>query len=37
VYTCDGAVIYKHARIAWYALRNKGSPEENVVQDGDRV
>jgi len=31
------ACIYKHARIAWYALRNKGSPEENVVQDGDRV
>src|SRR6185295_6268537 len=29
------ACIYKHARIAWYALRNKGSPEENVVQDGD--
>jgi C4-dicarboxylate transporter, DctQ subunit len=29
--------ILKHARIAWFALRGRSSPEVDVVEDGDRI
>lgn len=29
--------IVKHARIAWYALRGRASPEIDTVDDSDRV
>ena len=31
------AVIVKHVRIAWFAWRGTGPPEQNVVADEDRV
>ena len=29
--------ILKHARIAWFALRGRASPEVDVVEDADRI
>ena len=31
------ACIVRHARIVWYALRGRGSPEKDTVTDADRV
>jgi len=31
------AIIIRHVRIAWFAWRGVGSPEEDVVTDQDRV
>jgi len=30
-------IIVKHVRLAWFALRGRGSPEINTVSDSDRV
>jgi TRAP-type C4-dicarboxylate transport system permease small subunit len=29
--------ILKHVRIAWFALRGRGSPEVDVIEDRDRI
>jgi C4-dicarboxylate transporter, DctQ subunit len=31
------ACIVKHARIAWNAFRGRGSPEVDVLEDGERI
>ena len=31
------AIIVRHARIVWFALRGKDSPEHDTVTDADRV